>query len=107
MPEPTLFPGRPDTSTGVPVERHFCHALGCPIPVRPALLMCRWHWFMVPHELQKEVWRTYVAGQEIRKDPTTEYLIAARRAIDAVALREGRITQAQADEAIARLEALL
>jgi hypothetical protein len=44
---------------------------------------------MVPKNLRDEVWRTYVIGQEIRKDPTGEYLDAMNAAINAVADKEG------------------
>jgi hypothetical protein len=47
--------------------------------------MCYQHWKLVPYKLQKAVWDHYVTGQEERKDPTPEYLDAAKAAIDAVA----------------------
>ncbi len=68
---------------------HVCHALKCNVPVPPAMLMCRKHWFMVPKSLRDEVWRTYRKGQEIMKDPTGEYLMAMNAAINAVADKEG------------------
>lgn len=52
------------------------------------MLMCKPHWLMVPKPLRRLVWQLYRAGQEIRKDPTAEYLEAAGRAIDAVAAIE-------------------
>ena len=67
---------------------HHCHAIGCETPVPPRLLMCSKHWFMVPKALQNAVWRYYVPGQEIRKDPTPEYLEVMQEAINAVAVRE-------------------
>ncbi len=67
---------------------HTCHAKHCRTNVPPRLLMCLKHWKMVPYKLQKQVWAEYVPGQEIRKDPTEEYLDAATAAIDAVALKE-------------------
>lgn len=72
------------------MSRHPCHASGCSMEVPPRMLMCRRHWRMVPRSLQDAVWATYVIGQEARKDPTAEYLEAARAAIDYVADREGR-----------------
>ena len=69
---------------------HRCHAIGCEAEVPPTMLMCRAHWFAVPKPLRKDVWRLYRRGQEITKDPSPEYLAAARAAIDAVARREGR-----------------
>ena len=64
--------------------KHTCHATGCPVPVPRRMLMCKRHWRMVPKPLQDAVWATYVPGQEQRRDPTPEYLAAARAAINAV-----------------------
>jgi len=46
--------------------------------------MCSLHWRLVPLDLQKAVWAAYATGQEIRKDPSPEYLAAATAAIEAV-----------------------
>lgn len=70
---------------------HVCHAIDCNVPVPPKMLMCRKHWFMVPRDLQRRVWDTYVPGQELRKDPTDEYMEAQRAAVDAVAKKEGKL----------------
>jgi len=43
---------------------------------------------MVPRDLRAAVWAEYVPGQEIRKDPTREYLEAANAAVRAVAAKE-------------------
>lgn len=56
---------------------HTCHAYGCNISVEPRLFMCSRHWFMVPARLRREIRRTYRLGQEITKDPSPEYLVAA------------------------------
>ncbi len=72
---------------------HICHAIGCNVQVPPKLLMCLRHWKLVPRDLQRAVWATYVPGQEIRKDLTDEYLDVQRRAVEAVARREGRLTE--------------
>mgnify|MGYP001575070721 CR=1 FL=1 len=69
-------------------EAHLCHARGCTRAVPPKLLMCLPHWRLVPLPLQRAVWATYVPGQEVRKDPTQEYLRAAHDAIGAVAAKE-------------------
>lgn len=68
--------------------KHTCHARGCHVCTPPKLLFCRRHWAMVPHAIQRAVWAHYVPGQEIRKDPTPEYLEVMRDAIDAVAAKE-------------------
>jgi len=70
--------------------RHRCHAEGCNVEVPPRLLMCLRHWRMVPRAIQRRVWAEYVPGQEIRKDPTDEYMIVQREAVEAVAKSEGR-----------------
>lgn len=67
---------------------HLCHARGCPRRVSPAMLMCRRHWWMVPKDIREAVWASYQPGQEIGKEPSGEYITAARAAIDAVAKRE-------------------
>lgn len=80
--------------TSMNLSEHRCHALRCKTPVAPKLLMCYRHWRMVPKALQQRVWDTYRPGQEITKDPSPEYLVAALAAVDAVADKEG-ITREQ------------
>lgn len=69
---------------------HTCHAIGCDIEVPPKMLMCYLHWRMVPYKLKRNVWATYVEGQEIRKDPTPEYIEAMTEAIISVGVKEGK-----------------
>lgn len=64
--------------------RHECHAHGRKTLVPPRLLMCSRHWIMVPARLRNDVWNAYVEGQEVRKDPSSEYIDAATAAIEAV-----------------------
>lgn len=73
-----------------PTGNHPCHAIGCPKHIPPAYLMCAEHWRMVPADLQRQIWRTYRAGQEIDKRPSGAYLEAQRAAVLAVARKEGR-----------------
>lgn len=68
---------------------HVCHARSCNKKIPPKLLMCLPHWKMVPADLQRRVWAAYVPGQEVRKNPTSEYLDVMKLAIAAVAAREG------------------
>ncbi len=72
---------------------HVCHAIGCNVQVRPQLLMCLKHWRLIPRDLQRAVWAAYVPGQEIRKDPTDEYLDVQRAAVEAVARKVDGMTQ--------------
>lgn len=74
-----------------PTPPHRCHAIGCEVAIPPRLLMCKRHWFMVPPDIRARVWDEYVPGQEIRKDPTDEYLDVTGEAIRAVAEREGKL----------------
>ncbi len=67
---------------------HTCHAIDCNKKVPPKMLMCRKHWYMVDKPLRDKVWETYVAGQEITKDPTSKYLKAAKAAIECVRGKE-------------------
>jgi hypothetical protein len=69
---------------------HRCHAEGCDQQIPPRLFMCADDWRLVPPALQRAIWRAYVPGQEVRKDPTTEYVVVAREAIAAVAARKRR-----------------
>lgn len=68
---------------------HTCHAIGCQRSVHPRFLMCPPDWRLVPKDLQEAVWASYVPGQEVRKDPTTEYIDIAHQAILAVADAKG------------------
>lgn len=71
------------------MSSHTCHARGCNQECLPSKLMCTSHWKKVPKAIQAAVYRAYVPGQEIRKDPTDNYLRVAQMAIDHVAKLEG------------------
>jgi len=60
---------------------HLCHATGCTVAVPPKMFMCKRHWFALTERMRDEIWATYIPGQEIRKDPTDEYLNVAQRCI--------------------------
>lgn len=70
---------------------HHCHAIGCNVICKPRFFMCFQHWrrlqFVAP-ALAKAVQDNYLPGQEIRKDPTTEYILAAAAARNALWLDE-------------------
>lgn len=59
---------------------HLCHWPGCKTPVPPRLWGCRPHWSALPQAIKTEIWRTYRPGQEDHKDPSPDYLVAARQA---------------------------
>ncbi len=63
---------------GSKLMAHHCHWPGCPIEVPPKLWGCKRHWFQIPVTLRHEIWRTYRPGQEIDKQPSTDYLAAAK-----------------------------
>jgi hypothetical protein len=56
--------------------KHHCHWPGCTIETPASLHMCKSHWYTLPKHLRDLIWRYYVPGQEIRKDPTPEYMEA-------------------------------
>jgi hypothetical protein len=68
---------------------HVCHAHRCTVEVKPELLMCARHWFMVPRHLREQVLATYRRGQCDDGKPSVDWHIAADLAIAAVAQREG------------------
>lgn len=70
---------------------HTCHAMKCETEVAPRLYMCYSHWRKLPKEMQAAVWGAYVPGQEIRKDPTEEYINVTERIIRWLAIKEGHI----------------
>lgn len=69
---------------------HTCHARGCKRAVPPELLMCRAHWFQVPHAIQRAVYDTYREGQCDDKRPSAAWHESASAAIGYVALIEGQ-----------------
>ncbi|MEM9149126.1 MAG: hypothetical protein AAGB19_01550 [Cyanobacteria bacterium P01_F01_bin.3] len=87
----SLLTLEPESATAPAPTAHRCHAKGCSKVVPEKMLMCRKHWAMVPKELQRAVWRHYRHGQEVDKNPSSEYLAAALAAINAVAVAEGRL----------------
>jgi predicted SPOUT superfamily RNA methylase MTH1 len=53
------------------------------------MFMCKRHWFMLPKAMRDRVWEHYVPGQEVRKDPTEEYLFVTLECVNYVARMEG------------------
>lgn len=39
---------------------------------------CKEHWFKLPRFLRDQVWAAYRPGQEIRKDPSIQYILVAK-----------------------------
>jgi hypothetical protein len=61
---------------------HECHRQGCNAQVPPRMFMCRSDWYALPTAMRNRIWAAYRPGQEVTKDPSSEYLFAARAAID-------------------------
>jgi hypothetical protein len=59
---------------------HHCHWPGCRVEVQPHLWGCWKHWRKLPQDIKDDIWRSYRKGQEVTKDPSREYIEAARRA---------------------------
>lgn len=58
-------------------RRHHCHWPGCEKQVPPALWGCKAHWFKLPDDLRRRIWRAYQKGQEETGRPSRDYLEAA------------------------------
>jgi hypothetical protein len=58
-----------------------CPWPSCRKPIRPAYLMCRTHWYLLPADIRERIWATYRRGQTILTAPP-EYLDALRDALD-------------------------
>jgi hypothetical protein len=57
---------------------HRCHWPGCEVEVEPKFWGCPPHWFSLHVRLRDRIWKHYRRGQEVTKDPSPEYLQAAR-----------------------------
>lgn len=60
------------------MSEHLCHRPNCGKPVPPRLVVCSGCWFLLPLPLRNAIWKFYRPGQEIRKDPTLEYIAALK-----------------------------
>jgi hypothetical protein len=60
---------------------HLCPAKRCEIDVPDHMLMCRWHWYMVPAPLRRSVNRAYARGAGLG---TAQLAAAQQLAIRAV-----------------------
>ncbi|WP_197502693.1 MULTISPECIES: hypothetical protein [unclassified Mycobacterium] len=78
------------TPSAPPAVPHVCHARGCTTEIEPRLFMCPDHWKQVPPALRESINSTYRPGQEVDKQPSSQYLALASAAIDAVAHKESR-----------------
>lgn len=68
---------------------HHCHITGCTTATPPEMFACRRHWFMVPRDIRRRIWKHYRPGQCDDWQPSADYCRAARDAVIAVAQKEG------------------
>lgn len=71
-------------------SKHHCHWPGCNRAVPPAMWGCKAHWFRLPMALRSLIWRTYKPGQEITKEPSREYVEAARKVQEWIEQQESK-----------------
>lgn len=62
-----------------PNNRHTCHYPGCTASVKPAFWGCPPHWFGLPAWARSMIWATYNPMQEIKKNPSKNYLEVVER----------------------------
>jgi hypothetical protein len=65
---------------------HHCHWPGCGKMVPPAMWGCYHHWMMLPSAIRNSIWMHYRPGQEVHMNPSREYVDAAQRAQEWIAL---------------------
>jgi len=64
------------------------------------MLMCKGHWFTVAPCIRDAVWATYRPGQEVDKQPSKQWHLAAVAAIGYVARREKKMLTTSEREAL-------
>jgi len=65
-----------------------CPLDGCPRTVRAGQLMCGPHWYQVPRELQRDVYRTWRSWNRTHDDDDWEaYMVAREAALEAAAAK--------------------
>lgn len=56
---------------------HHCHWPGCEKKISPAMWGCPRHWYLIPANLRRRIWATFMPGQELSKTPSLDYIKAA------------------------------
>jgi len=59
---------------------HTCHWPGCDERVPARLWGCKRHWFTLPPRIREKIVKHYRRGQERSRDPSPEYIAAAKEA---------------------------
>lgn len=83
---------------------HTCHADNCKRSVPPKMFMCLPHWNMVPKFAQNDIWKTYRRGQEIDKNPSSQYIKATQVARMFVAMREKGFSESEIIECLINMK---
>lgn len=73
---------------------HLCHWPGCREVVSPRYFACRPHWASLPWLIKLRILRSYRPGQEIDKNPSPDYIAAAKAAREWVLRGQPTITAA-------------
>lgn len=56
---------------------HTCHWPHCNRQVPPAMWGCKEHWYKLPEYFRVKIWAAYRIGQEIKMNPSKEYIAIA------------------------------
>jgi hypothetical protein len=76
-------------------ETHKCSALSCDSQIPLKRLMCYRHWWMLPHELRRQIWKEYRPGQEKEgvASASPAYLELVGQAVEFIREKESKAPQ--------------
>jgi hypothetical protein len=83
---------------------NICHANGCATRTPHRLFMCARHWAMVPLTMQNAVWTAYRNAPKGGRARDRDYLSACAKAVEHVALNEGKPQQNTYRRLLAKLD---
>lgn len=69
---------------------HKCHCIGCTTIVLPEMFMCKMHWFKLPPDMRRAIWREYRPGQCDDMNPAKSYCEVAKACVFYIAHKEQR-----------------
>lgn len=69
------------------MSNHHCHyGHHCKVETPPRLLFCKYHWSLVPKDIQDKIWKAYKTNKtEMERCHSVEYMEACADAQDSVA----------------------
>ncbi len=79
-------------------HRQRCHAIDCRVDIPPTMFMCQRHWFFLPVLLRTAIVTCYRDGQCDDWRPSEAYCRNAKKAVMAIADKEGRQMTGDEDE---------